>query len=364
MANTTQKVVMLILTENCNLSCSYCYEHFKTSRTMNFDTAKRILDYELDFEDGYTDVIIEFFGGEPFLEFNLLKDIYYYINDKAWNKNVLFFATTNGTLIHGDIQEWLHENRTKMCCGISLDGTPQMHDRNRSHSFSDINIDFFRKTWSKQTCKMTISEETLPQLAEGIFYLQEVGYEVKATFAQGIDWSKEDNLILLEHELQKLVRYYIEHKDQPLCDFLNLKLDMVHYSKASSTKWCGVGEQVKAYDINGNIYPCQAFAPQTLGLDEGNPFKGTTLDHFTDFIDEGCRECIISPICPTCYGANYQRTGDYRKRDKSLCQFNKLCTLASSYVQYQRLTSKLKLDEMTQEQYLYLSAIEKIHGSL
>jgi len=364
MANTKQKVIMLILTENCNLSCSYCYEHFKTSNIMNFSTAKSILDYELNLEDGYTDVLIEFFGGEPFLEFDLLKSIYHYVIGKTWHKNILFFTTTNGTLVHGEIKEWLYDNRATMCCGISLDGTPQMHNNNRSNSFDNIDLDFFRKTWPKQTCKMTISEETLPNLAKGILYLQEVGYEVKATFAQGIDWSNDNNQTVLESELQKLVSYYIEHEDQTLCDFLNIKLDMVHYSKDSSLKWCGVGEQVKAYDINGNIYPCQAFAPQTVGIDEANKFKGTTIELFTDFNDEDCRGCIISPICPTCYGANYQRTADYRKRDKSLCKFNKQCTLASSYVQYKRVLNKLNVDEMTQEQYLLLSAIEKIQGNI
>lgn len=62
MANNKQKVIMLILDENCNLSCSYCYEHFITSHVMDFNTEKEIFDYELKLDDGYTDVLIKFFG--------------------------------------------------------------------------------------------------------------------------------------------------------------------------------------------------------------------------------------------------------------------------------------------------------------
>jgi len=160
-----------------------------------------------------------------------------------------------------------------------------------------------------------------------------------------------------------LVDYYIEHIDEPLCDFLDIKLGMINYPEHALVKWCGVGEEVKAYDINGNMYPCQAFAPQTVGLNEANKFKGTTKELFPDFNDEDCGKCIISQICPTCYGANYQKTGDYRKRDKSLCEFNKLCVLASSYVQYKRIMNKLD-NNITQEQYLLLSAIEKIQKNI
>ena len=68
-----QKTVSLTLTEDCNLNCIYCYEKHNKNRVMSIDTAKEILDKELTVEDGTKEVYIDLFGGEPFLEFELIK---------------------------------------------------------------------------------------------------------------------------------------------------------------------------------------------------------------------------------------------------------------------------------------------------
>ncbi len=360
-----RKSVMLILTENCNLACSYCYEHHKTKNNMTFEVAKKIIDDELTKEDGFEEVVFEFFGGEPFLEFELIKKLHNYIFSHEWPKKVLCFATSNGTLVHGKIKEWLKENKDTMYVAVSLDGTKQMHDKNRNNSFDKIDIDFFLESWPNQPCKMTISEETLPNLAEGLFFLQNKGFKVTTSMAQGIEWKKADNLKILEKELKKLSDYYLENPDKPLPDFLDIKLGAVVFKQNRCDKFCGTGEQLIAYDIEGNFYPCQAFAPQTLGKKESEFYKNTRTERFTEgFQDEKCNGCIVYPICRTCYGANNLLCKNYRKRDENQCKFNKLCIMATCYIKYKRYFEIKGIENLSDEELLELKAIQKIQKEL
>lgn len=356
---TKQKIVMLIITEACNLSCVYCYEHNKTSRKMDFETAKKIIDKELKADDGYDNILIEFFGGEPFLEFELLRKIHEYIYQQNTAKSILCFATTNGTLITPTIKKWLSENRKTMCCGISLDGTPEMHNVNRNNSFFKIDLSFFKNLWPLQSCKMTISPQTIPFLADGILFLSSLGYVITASFAQGVEWDTSSTKVLTQ-ELDKLVRYYA-NSDDPICDFLKVRFDLLAYPNSNiTTKWCGCGKELNAYDVQGNRYPCQGFAPQTLG--ENLEFMGADETFFNGFVDEGCMGCTMLPICPTCYAANYQRCGDYKKRDMVLCEFNKAIVLASSAIQYQRIVHK-NIDDISEEEFLTLHGIKNFKNS-
>ena len=74
--------LMILVTENCNLKCSYCYEHQKNSKKMTFETAKAILDDNLKKADANQPIVIELFGGEAFVNFRLIKEIDEYVNEK------------------------------------------------------------------------------------------------------------------------------------------------------------------------------------------------------------------------------------------------------------------------------------------
>lgn len=145
MSNRHIKRITLALTKNCNLNCVYCYEHYKNNDSMTFEMAKEIIVRELTNDDEYDTVCIDFFGGEPFLEFKLIKDICAFIKNESWSKKYFFTTSTNGTLVHGEIQEWLFKNKNIFECGLSLDGTKEMHNINRPYSYEKIDIDFFSK---------------------------------------------------------------------------------------------------------------------------------------------------------------------------------------------------------------------------
>ena len=102
------KHISLSITERCNLNCIYCFEKSKSPQKMTFETAVEKIDFELIHSEEYKSVAVDFMGGEPFLEFDLIKKIceYYWSKQNDLPKPLTFFTTTNGTLVHGRIKEW------------------------------------------------------------------------------------------------------------------------------------------------------------------------------------------------------------------------------------------------------------------
>lgn len=337
-----KKTIMLTITEHCNLNCRYCYEKNKSLRTMALETALHIVNDELTKDDGFDICEIQFFGGEPFVEFKLIQEICNYIWERAWPKETLCFATTNGTLVHGEVQQWLFDNRHRFTCSLSLDGNKTAHDINRCNSYDLIDLDFFLNTWPIQTAKMTISPESLPYLADSVIFLHEKGIPFSNNLAYGVDWSDEKLLTTMEEQLNRLAWYYIEHPQIELCRMLDLHIENVNWDYKVS-RWCGAGVSLNAYDVDGNCYPCHLFQP--LSSESKEPID-KVIAAFTkyDTADPRCSDCPIYNVCPTCYGHNYAATGNIAKRDESLCKFTKLSTLVSSFIWLQ------KMERYTQEE--------------
>lgn len=322
------KSITLVLTHQCNLSCTYCYEKHKDHQKMSFETAKAILDKELNLDDGTTDVEIDLFGGEPLLEFETVKALVEYAKSQHYPKSYIFFITTNGVLLNKEREEWLLANTEYLQMGLSLDGTKKMHDINRNKSYDKIDIPFFLKAYKSQGIKMTISKETLPDLAEGIIHCHNLGFEVNANLAYGIDWNDPENEKIYERELLKLIDYYLEHPEVNPCSILDVnRLKSLTNEQKEATRHCGAGIYMKAYDYDGTFYPCQHFLPLSIGQDKAFDslkidFKNSVTD-VSKFSSE-CRECKMKNVCPTCYGENYSMTGDINKRDMTLCRLFKI----------------------------------------
>ncbi|MGN0669953.1 MAG: radical SAM protein, partial [Oscillospiraceae bacterium] len=155
----------LCVTHRCNLSCVYCYQNNKSNARMTIDTAKKCIDDIFRSIPEKTEIIeISFIGGEPLLEMDLIKAVYDYTIGKYPDSRLRFFATTNGTMLSDDDKEWFKARKNKFVLGLSLDGTPNTHNVNRSNSFDRIDIPFFVETWPKQGPKMTISKYTIDKI--------------------------------------------------------------------------------------------------------------------------------------------------------------------------------------------------------
>ncbi len=328
--------ITLCIIESCNLSCTYCYENHKSSKKMSFDIARQIIDYEMSVRDKFDGVMFNLFGGEAFLNFELIKQIVNYLESNYRNSDLKWhcFITTNGTLVHGEIQKYLREHRCSISCGLSLDGTKECHNKNRSNSFDDIDVSFFAEFYRNQHIKMTISAETLPQLSECVIFAHDLGFIVSCNLAYGIDWSKSDNVKILEKELLKLISYYLEHPNITPCSMLNEPIYKVALRKKEARRECGAGQYMRAYDTNGVSYSCQFFMPLSIGAEAAK--KSLDIQWHDEVIpedklDSRCRDCVLKSCCHICYGSNYASTGNIYLHEENWCKLNKIIFKARAY---------------------------------
>ena len=330
-----EKCITLILTQACNLKCTYCYEHQKSCKTMSFETAKMVLDNEFSKSDGYDLIQIDLFGGEPFLEFDLIKNITEYVEQNFNGYNYRLFASTNGTLVHGEVQKWLLEKRRIFSCGLSLDGNRNMHNINRSNSFDAIDLDFFAHNYPNQTVKMTISVETLPHLYDGVVFCHEKGFKVACNLAFGIDWSDPKNMTVLEEQLLLLIDYYIENPSIEPCTMLNGEIAQLGYEGIDEkcVKWCGAGTHMRTYDVDGKCYPCQFFTPMSTNSNHKYDDRTVVFEQNIPIekLDKKCQLCKVRAACPFCYGSNYANTGNLYIQDDNICKLTRKILLARSY---------------------------------
>ena len=354
------KFVTLTLTNQCNLACSYCYEKSKNEKAMSFETAVAILESELNSDDPCSFLQIELFGGEPFLEFNKIRRIVSYLRSHHFKKEYLLTITTNGTLVHGEIQDWLVANKDIVSCGLSLDGTRDMHNINRSGSFDKIDLDFFSKNYSDRPIKMTVSKQTLGSLCEGVIFCHSKGFSVFCNLAYGEKWDENDNDILAR-ELRKLIDFYLNHPGIVPCSMLFDKFSQILVEGDTIKPWCSAGTKTTAYSCDGTKYPCQYFMPLSGGSEDSIPELKQVIP-IAD-LDQKCRDCAVLRACPTCYGYNYQTNGDIHHRDEYICAMTKTIIKARSYL-VAELWKAGCLNTSEQEEQALLRAIVKIQNEL
>ncbi len=305
---------------------------------MSLDIAKESI--EEAFADPSSDEVeIIFFGGEPFAAFKEMKEICEWLWEKAWTKPFIVFATTNGTMVHGSIKEWVRKNSHRFILAISVDGTRDMHNLNRNNSFDKIDLGFFSSLWPFQPAKMTISRLTISDLAEGVIFLHKHGFKISCNNAYGIDWDERDYSIFAK-ELKKLSDFYIENPDIYPCSIVTMPIQNITFT-TKPAKWCGAGTNMICVDRTGKKYPCHTFMPSASGMniDLDEMFNQLESDNL---FDDRCNGCVLVSCCPTCYGINYVDTSDIAKRDKHHCAFSKIRAKATIYMLSFMLTNRVR----------------------
>lgn len=358
-----QQTVSIMITESCPLNCTYCYERHKSQSMMTVKKALEIVKQEITANLRKRRVAIEFFGGEPFVNFEVIKEVVEYIENHYSDNLPIMFATTNGVLVHGQIKSWLSKHKDTFICGLSLDGTRDMHNINRCNSFDSIDIDFFASTYPSQGVKMTISQETLPHLSDGVIFAHSKGFVVSCNLAYGIDWSKRENSGLLERELLKLIDFYIRNPAIKPCTILSGSINNLGYPNIANRAYCGAGNFMHAYDVNGDLYPCQFFMPVSVGKE--NAKRAGEINFYNIIPDElndhDCLYCKLSPICPTCYGSNYAMTGNIYSKDKNICELTKITIKARAYFQAMQWNKGL-LSLSQEEEQAFLRFVDIIQS--
>lgn len=320
--STRRRTCMLMVTHACNLNCSYCYETHKKNAYMDVNLAKEIILREAQFvkeSNKFSELEIDFMGGEPFMNFPLIKEIVEWLETDVIAIPWICFATTNGTLLTEEIKSWLREHKDTINLGASYDGTTKMQATNRSTDKYNVDLAFFHELWSNQGFHMTISKETLPMLAEGVLDMQKRGYNVEAALAEGIDWTIDD-AVMYREQLCILKSIYLKNTSltpfNRLSRFVNV-FDAPAKEKVQE-KWCGTGKYMVTYDIDGQKYGCHMFTPIVLG-DKALLADAVEWDSPESTADDYCKNCVLRNFCPTCPGFNYKYRGHIAVRDKRWC---------------------------------------------
>lgn len=354
-SNSKLKVrqITLALTEDCNLRCRYCYEPNKSrDHYMDLATAKKILyDYTVA-DDGFETVQFDFFGGEPMMAFNLIREAVDWFHTQPWPKNHIFYIGTNGTILTNEMKDWLVKNKGCVHIGVSLDGNKQAHDINRSNSYNQVmqNLPFYREHWPNQPVKMTISAETIPYVADSIISLEEMEIPSTANVVFENIWGAPEQKIALlkvyEQQLDRLVEYYTTHSELFPALLLDRRLEYVLRSDESvphlreDTRWCGAGIEMLMFDTNGNQFPCHRFSPWVTG----RPAPAIQVNQQKQWKPDKCAECRLVEMCPVCAGFNWQENSDPEIRTTYHCEAFKLEVMASAKLQVARLMQKTSQD--------------------
>jgi len=351
---------MLIVTHACNLNCSYCYERYRGPRRMTFETAKACIGRELELvrnSERYDELEIQFFGGEPFMNFAVIRQTVEWLERERPDVPLVCFASSNGTLITGEIREWLTRHRRRMWVGLSYDGIGEMQTANRGAA-AIADVDWFIRTWPAQGLHMTVSKETLPNLADGVMAIQRKGGRCTVALAQGVAWDDED-AALYRRELRKLADFYLAHAEYPPVEpLMNRSLGGIG-QPAAAKRFCGSGGAMVTYDVDGMTYPCHLFSPLVLGADALSTDVAEVC-RCGCLADESCRGCSFVNYCPTCYGFNHRLRGDVRRRDHSCCKMVR--AQAEVVSEFQLRYYHQRKDAVTEADAAQLAAALRVHG--
>ncbi|MBQ9169397.1 MAG: 4Fe-4S cluster-binding domain-containing protein [Bacteroidaceae bacterium] len=338
----TTRICSLTITHGCNLHCVYCFEKHKDigQRMMSIETAKSILKKEFDqfANSGRREnerFAVEFFGGEPLLNFKLIREIHDWVKTLELPFPMMFQMTTNGTLFTSEVLEWFTNVKNDFRVVVSIDGDDLMQAVNRGCSTARIPMEYIARNWPNSYFKMTVSNETLPNYAHGIIELTKQGYRVPSSLAEGTTWSQKE-AGMYKQELMKIGAFYLDNPQYKVEQPFDLPFEKLMYESPIPPKNCGVGTNTEIYDTDGKVYPCHLFLPIVHGSNLKQIIEGIDFRDDASLIDDLCLKCPIVKLCRTCYGYNQKDRGSVAKRDLRKCKMvlAELQVVSSFQIQY------------------------------
>lgn len=368
------KNIIFIVTKDCQLACKYCYLVGKNSNgKMTWEIGKQTIDYILNEFSQSKGIILDFIGGEPFLEIELIDRICDYFKVEAYKRdlacfnNYRFNVSTNGINYNSPkVQEFLCKNKKHVSIGITIDGTKRKHDLNRiwkgtnkeRGSYDDVvkNIPLWLEQIPNAETKVTISSADIPYIKESVLHLYSLGiHEVNINCVFEDVWKEGDD-ILFEEQLIELADAIIDggyYKDY-VCSFFTEHIGKPMNMQLENQNWCGAGKML-AVDAEGNFYPCMRFAKYSLrskdaliignvhdGIDKNKLRPFLTLDRCTQSKQE-CIDCEVASGCAWCQGENYDAadTPTIYQRSTAICNMHKARVRANNYY-WNKLYRKLE----------------------
>ena len=351
------KAICLHVAHGCNMDCEYCFagkgEYSGKSGIMSLDTGKRALDYLVEHSGSRKHLEVDFFGGEPLINWEVCKELVRYGREleKKYDKIFNFTLTTNGVLIDDDVIDFT--NREMGNVVLSMDGRRETHDRmRRSKTGSgtyDAIMDNFRALVDSRT-EEGAERRSREYYMRGTYtaYNKDFSRDVLAMADLGFRETSiepvvsdpdvpyalhEEDLPQLFGEYEKLALEMLERERRGEgFNFYHYTVDLTGgpciYKRVSG---CGVATEYLAVTPSGDLYPCHQF----VGDDEmivGNIYDGIThpetvgifMGNNNLYTRDECRGCWAKLYCAGgCAANNYHSSGDINKVYRFGCELQR-----------------------------------------
>ncbi len=329
------KALCIHIAHTCNLNCSYCFasqgKYHGERAIMSFEVGKRALDFLIEKSGTRKNLEVDFFGGEPLMNFDVVKQMVEYARsiEKEHGKNFRFTLTTNGMLIDDDVIDFANKEMSNVV--LSLDGRKEVHDRYRVDyagrgSWEQI-VPKFQKLVNARNGKNYYMRGTFtranPDFREDIKQMLDLGFnelsmEPVVCAAGDPSALTEDDLPIVLDQYEKLASLMIEREREgrPFT-FYHYMIDLTGgpciYKRISG---CGSGTEYMAVTPWGDLYPCHQFVGEEK-FKLGNIWDGVTntetQNEFAScnvYAHPECHDCWARLYCSGGCAANaYHSTG-------------------------------------------------------
>lgn len=346
---TVVKALCLHIAHDCNLGCKYCFAEegeYKGRRAMmSYEVGKKALDFLIANSGTRRNLEVDFFGGEPTMNFEVVKQLVAYgrEQEKLHDKNFRFTLTTNGILLDDDIMEFANKEMANVV--LSLDGRKEVNDRMRptrnGQSSYDIIVPKFQKFADSRNQTNYYVRGTFTHFntdfSKDVIHMADQGFEqisvepVVAPPEAEYALTEEDVPVVCA-EYDKLAQEMIRRKKDGKCfNFFHFMIDLTGGPcVAKRLSGCGSGTEYLAVTPWGDFYPCHQFVGNEdflLGnVDEGitntevqNKFKLCNV-----YAKEKCKDCFARFYCSGGCAANaYNFTGDINGAYDIGCELQK-----------------------------------------
>lgn len=343
------KAMCLHVAHSCNMDCEYCFagkgEYHGDAGLMSYETGKKAIDYLVENSPGRKNLEVDFFGGEPLLNWQVIKKLVDYGRslEKSTGKNFRFTLTTNGLLIDDDVIDFCNREMSNVV--LSLDGSRDTNDRMRKTKqgkgtydlIVDKFIDFAKRRGQKDYyIRGTFTGKNL-HFAEDIIHMANLGFKELSmepvVAPEHVSYALKDgdkDILLAEYEKLALEMIKRRKSGNPF-NFYHFNVDFEGGPCiAKRVSGCGVGTEYIAVTPEGDIYPCHQFVGDKdflMGnLIDGikNPNVRKLFAECNVYSHEECENCFARLYCSGGCSANaYHSKGSVKAVYDLGCEFHK-----------------------------------------
>ena len=345
------KALCLHVSHDCNLRCKYCFADtgdfgMGKRMTMDFDVAKKAIDFVIEKSRGRRNIEVDFFGGEPLMAWDTVKKTVAYARslEEEKNKKFRFTITTNGLMLDDEKINYINENMDN--CVLSLDGRKCINDEMRPTAGGcgsyDVIVPKFKKLVSQRSkdkdyyVRGTFTSKNL-DFTNDVLSIADEGFDqlsvepVTSEPGTGYDISEKD-LPRIGEEYEKLVDIMQQRrKEGKSFNFFHFMVDLQQGPCViKRLRGCGAGYEYVAVTPDGEIYPCHQFVGHPeflLGTLDNGKFDMDISNHFSGLnvcTRPKCKDCGAKFYCSGgCAAANFNMNGDIETPYEMGCELQK-----------------------------------------